>query len=999
VAHKVTFSSAFTEFGREIKERDPHTAGLGPPIAGLGALYDAKDRELAIDREGSEDISWAAETLCWTFERGWGRDSEDSFSRNRPPSHYHHGRSRSPISRSYRHHNNSHYHNHQSVILDNRGDRRHHDFLPPDIPREIPREIVPRKRFVEPSSAPSIATASDVRIPRRNQRMSNDDGRSDRPLSPAAFLLDAKAPEEAFYQHAIERYTNEALLCERLWQAGIMSELEEAKIKEKQNKGQIDTSASLECVKSEEGVIIDRGAMVDDRHPIKREEDDDDSFSDNPRISAEAYLEYRKQYGSRVMKAFFNKHLDDEWFQLIYSPRHIVRHALKERARSWMEAKQIMGQIEEDQERFLEKARLGIGHNTQPAHMKRPPKRKRGDQHSDDEEERLADHHHQSKEDGKREALNRIPTSHLLSSQDSRLTVKVIDIPPHVTDAQLAHAFEEHTQLLNAPGAKVVERVASTTVGKPSPNSNADDYFCDSLKRTAWVIFVTREARENMIENLSKANIDANRGSLPTLRRSREESRNDRGFEHPSGSARVMLELDIDCSDPFGRTDIDYDGRGSAVPPITTSEGHSEEVSSKVPIKKASVKVFVEDDVHRPQVTVLSASLSSKERIGRDKNAALMLARSHDNIAKVPHEYKLDSIIAKLFGPEAENNEEDVLDVAIAYLRRVHLICFYGGAQKALREGDVLGCGSTTFVEEEDSFSDKGHKRKILTSTASTTDVGMIHLRLHNADELLKKAKDGAIARNAKSSITEVEGGTVPPVDMLVQRLDASISKAIEESNGLMDMISSSEREIIVNAEIDARAAEAEQDEKKVQDKWLADHSVLDIDGKARCAFHFCGKLFKGKHFLHKHLLKKHPEYLLGDQAKCHDPYMMEAWENAVVRPLPRILVNCGPYNMQLAILRGKEPLAEDPEPELRRRDNELRAAYAEEKRREHERRQREYMAIERERQMAIEMKTGFVDVDDMKEEKVEMNFAADVIDFTAVVAATKKKKKKNKLA
>ena len=72
----------------------------------------------------------------------------------------------------------------------------------------------------------------------------------------------------------------------------------------------------------------------------------------------------------------------------------------------------------------------------------------------------------------------------------------------------------------------------------------------------------------------------------------------------------------------------------------------------------------------------------------------------------------------------------------------------------------------------------------------------------------------------------------------------------------------------------------------------------------------FCHKLFKDGTFLRKHLKKKHYEYCEAEQAKCHDPYMMKAWEGAgasrprplsassVVGPprliVPDILVDCG---------------------------------------------------------------------------------------------------------
>mmetsp|Transcript_46602 Transcript_46602/g.54470 ORF Transcript_46602/g.54470 Transcript_46602/m.54470 type:complete len:140 (-) Transcript_46602:728-1147(-) len=88
-----------------------------------------------------------------------------------------------------------------------------------------------------------------------------------------------------------------------------------------------------------------------------------------------------------------------------------------------------------------------------------------------------------------------------------------------------------------------------------------------------------------------------------------------------------------------------------------------------------------------------------------------------------------------------------MLDIAIAYLRRVHLFSFYSGSY-APREGDVL---------------------------SGLSPVGTIHLRLHNADVIL--------AETAAKSREPVKGKEcLPASDMLVQRLNESIAKAVKES-------------------------------------------------------------------------------------------------------------------------------------------------------------------------------------------------------------------------
>jgi hypothetical protein len=811
----------------------------------------------------------------------------------------------------------------------------------------------------------------------------------------------------------------------------------ETAVKIEGDEGMMSTAIKIEATtKSPEESTVTPGAGT--IMNLKQDEAEElrAYIQEHPKLSTEAYLGYRKQYGNNVMKCFFNSHLDDEWFHMLYSPRHMVRHAFKERERSWMEAQKMMDDIERHPEQFLEQTRLGLGRSKPASNSSSSSgnsqgnKRKRDGEEDEGKDSSTTNAAATTTEDKPKEeegngngTLNRIPTSHLLSSQDSSVTVKVTNIPSHVTDEQLAHALEEHTHLVNAPGAKVVERVSSVTVGRPmsgrKPNVNnismeQNNFYCDSLDRTAWVVFVTREAKENMLDNLTKANVEANRGTVSASRRGRKDRRGGGGGgggggrDAPNAASKTVLELDITCSDPFGRTDIDADGKGSAPPPVTTESGETQEVSTKIPVRKASVNVYADDeDVHHPQVTVLSASLSSKERIGRDKNSAVLLAREYDAIAKVPSECKLDALITSLFGENEDSSEEDVLDVAIAYLRRIHLCCFYGGAQKATQEGDMLACGSSVVSDSNsNNDEDDNHRRKepLMKAAASTTDVGMIHLRLQNADALLQKAKEDAAARTATSIIMEDENALSAPVvvDMLVKRLEDAIAKALEDATAKMEASTDdpADEGIVVCMEIDEVAKEAEEDEDAVKETWLANHAVLDADGRARCAFHFCRKLFKDKHFLHKHLLKKHPEYLVGEQAKCHDRYMMQSWETASERPLPRVLVDCGGrHGLQPSILQGPEPIANDPEPELHRRATERQEALEEKRRRDREMREREREARERERQTAIQAKTGFVDVDDMKEEKVQMNFDAAAIEFPVATAPAKKKKKKKKLA
>ncbi|MEL7342973.1 MAG: hypothetical protein AAGM67_20990, partial [Bacteroidota bacterium] len=264
---------------------------------------------------------------------------------------------------------------------------------------------------------------------------------------------------------------------------------------------------------------------------------------------------------------------------------------------------------------------------------------------------------------------------------------------------------------------------------------------------------------------------------------------------------------------------------------------------------------------------------------------------------------------------------------------------------------------------------------------------------MENADELLEPdaPNDGN-----KDLPTEESNGrengmqeghtspTVPEVDLLAQRLNDSISKALEETKQWTVVGEDTESMVVVSPSVDADARKLETTEKEVEPAWIADHTIIDEDGRARCSFHFCRKLFKDAMFLRKHLLKKHPEFLLAEIAKCHDPFMMKAWDMQEHRPVPPILVDCGHRFgfVESTVIGSTTPMAADPEPDLWRREEELqkmREDSTDERRRQRERRRRkdDYAdgmddlpppsldsALPSDR---AEKKAAFVDVDDMQ--------------------------------
>lgn len=485
--------------------------------------------------------------------------------------------------------------------------------------------------------------------------------------------------------------------------------------------------------------------------------------------------------------------------------------------------------------------------------------------------------------------------------------------------------------------------------------------------------------QENLLENLTKVNEDSHR-------------RRHRGDKDKGKGPAAFLELDVDCTDPYGRYDIDADGKGSGPANADEFGPDDEDNPGKLPIRRATVFVATASPFSDQPTSVLSAAVSSSARIGRDGAQAITISRALDVAAAIPRGTRLDDLLELLFpagtgalesassSPDRRQEAEDILDVTISYLRRVHLFSFYNGCTSADNLGDVLG-------------------GKHPSST--------IHLRLSGADEILKKAEEEAEApfdegkpETDPKGCTAEDGSASVTKDLLVRRLDESISKALEEMTS--SVIAASSDDCPVDDKTNVLAKEIEAAEEAVTPTWINDHALVDEDGRARCSFHFCRKLFKDRKFLEKHLVKKHSEHLRAEKAKCHDGHMMKAWDAEEVRPVPPVLVDCGSrFGMVPSNVVGAEPVAEDPEPGLWAKEEERRAKIEEEQR---QRRERRAAAAEADGDMDDGLGAGskrprgasgnFVDVDDMQDEKVELSFEA----IEVPVPQPKKKKKKRKL-
>jgi len=680
---------------------------------------------------------------------------------------------------------------------------------------------------------------------------------------------------------------------------------------------------------------------------------------------AVAYEEYNSKYCLEYVRQFFNEHIDEPWFRRRLSPLETYRQAKKERARANEEAtelrKEILQSLEDMQSgvipkkdpdcpdylgpprcNFVGSCRLGVGNK--PTSSSAMSYRRDYNNYDTMDGPASSSNQHLALPEEDRNKIEHHAKGHLHSFVKSDACVKIMDVPSQVSDDQLLTSLTVHCKI-NPPSAVWSSSVFVPTVSSSRSSSSFSSSSRAPYHREAYAVFPSTAAKEDMLDNLQKANEDASR------------------HRHKDRRPR-FLDLEVDYTDIYGRRELDADGKGAAPPK------KKKEDDSKLPSKRCKVFVSTSLISSSQPVSVLSAAVSSRERISGDKEDAKTVSRALDEARGVEAGNRLSDLMLLLYpGNElASADDEDILDIAIAYLRRVHLFSFYNGCTSATDVGDVLS----------DSHSS-----------------GTIHLRLRNADEILRKTADenGAVAMDEDGGDAET---AAVGRDMLVTRLNDSIAKALEDAK-IMEVRGPG---CVVDEETDMAAKDIETSEQNVREQWMQNHEIME-DGRARCSFHFCRKLFKDKAFLQKHLLKKHSDQLRAERGKCHDGVMMVAWDNDQKRPVPPILIACGSkFGLVHSSITGSgRPIAKDPEPDLWREEEER---IAEEKRYQEQQAAAEAAAKAREeehqqrKENNASSKSNFVDVDDMVEEKVELKF--ENIDVAPAAKPKKKKKRKKSL-
>jgi len=284
-------------------------------------------------------------------------------------------------------------------------------------------------------------------------------------------------------------------------------------------------------------------------------------------------------------------------------------------------------------------------------------------------------------------------------------------------------------------------------------------------------------------------------------------------------------------------------------------------VAGAAPITTPKGKTFtVQAYIYAPKTPTTAAKVFAHPlRVQKDTQLVLELAAALDH-EKGLDESGLSTLLDKLEVIEhIEAKPTALLDVTIAYLRRVHFFNYYTG-QQCLDEGDLISTHSGPIFRDEpyrDPTEEELQEKAKLGDDNDTT-----------ADDFAETGK--------KSSSRRPEWFQPQPLDALVKQrmLDASdeeMQRAEEDLNRMMENI--------------------EQQEDEARDVWIAKNSLPEDEGRARCGIEFCRKLFKSTEFLQKHLGTKHADIFASTTAKIIDPHMKEIFLQDPRKPIPPITV------------------------------------------------------------------------------------------------------------
>lgn len=307
-------------------------------------------------------------------------------------------------------------------------------------------------------------------------------------------------------------------------------------------------------------------------------------------------------------------------------------------------------------------------------------------------------------------------------------------------------------------------------------------------------------------------------------------------------------------------------------------------------------------------------------RVEADTVRAVELAALLDEDHGVPEEFRLGAILQEEAVVGALAKPTDRLDVAIGYLRRVHLVNFYG-AKRFRDEAHLLSISPSVSYRIKEYVppptAAEASAAAAPTSSAMEEDAKPAEAEGEAPSRGKRKHEDGdGEEGETVSSVTVEAGGAAAAVPAAGgMEVEGSASKPppppgrpgrlVVVANVRVEAILTELREKVAlarkRAEDPSVSAPLDEEEAKtlaaLQDKTFerAVQSSLkpEKEGKCRCCYVSCNKLFKGPEFLAKHMRLKHEDFAAEQLLQDAKPFMRRRYEAEPMsaRPLPPVEV------------------------------------------------------------------------------------------------------------
>ena len=592
----------------------------------------------------------------------------------------------------------------------------------------------------------------------------------------------------------------------------------------------------------------------------------------DPQAFARRYGEYRGGFARELVRRFFERNADFAWFRDRYDPSRVEERCEKQRARAAGAAKRFREDVDKAGEDAVKQASL----DPNAIETVAP---------TDEDEDKVP----------LEASLHAVP-DHAAAN-----CVLLPGAPPVCGEAALRDAVK-----------RAVEK--DDDEKKAPPRLLIDDAAArrkDGFEVDCWLLFADKDQARDACKLLQDARLDVpvppalTDAPLPWDEASIRNARNvtdddDLGEDHPDPIARDTAEERVKRGLDREPTDRDNFRCRARRALLAASTPAVDDLGRSKPPRRAP----------RPW-TRGGAALATRPRLARDAAQAQALAEALDAAADVPEEDRFarvvegDGELAELLrGDNAAR-----LDVCAAYLRRVHLHLYYGGA-RCRDEVDLLTRDAAWLTRPDAADEPLNAAEELALFEKESTK-----LRDRLSETRKRRRSDGDEAAD--------EAKDEEPKDEEKEEEEDWGASLRAEDEKTIRLIQQATREADATAEPDAsagvgpgrcyhprgRCAKLFPREGRclaaARARFDGLHKLEEDNGRARCAFEWCRKLFKSDEYLKKHLANRHGDHLEAYLTSARRPFMWAVYDADAHKPLPPLRTANGDEVEPLDLLRG----------------------------------------------------------------------------------------------